>query len=87
MTDDVYFTKNTRPICLPRAEYQDNLGESGMIAGWGFDGRSWSNNLKVINVFILRNQDCKNMMDIQGKQIWQENDGLNFAVTKALSSR
>ena len=87
MTDDVYFTKNTRPICLPRVEYQDKLGESGMMAGWGFDGRNWSNNLKVINVFILRNQDCKNMMDIQGKQIWQENDGLNFAVTKALSSR
>ena len=87
MTDDVYFTKNTRPICLPRVEYQDKLGESGMMAGWGLDGRNWSNNLKVINVFILRNQDCKNMMDIQGKQIWQENDGLNFAVTKALSSR
>ena len=52
MTDDVYFTKNTRPICLPRAEYQDNLGESGMIAGWGFDGRSWSNNLFKSNKCI-----------------------------------
>ena len=87
MTDEVYFTENTRPICMPKEEYQENVGKSGILAGWGYDGSRWSTNMKEVDTFIIRNQDCKHMMNIQGKGVWQENDGLNFALRKAFSSR
>lgn len=48
MQEDIQYSNNIQPICLPPYEWDNKVLEEGMIAGWGLSERSDRINIEEV---------------------------------------
>ena len=71
LNEPVEFRNAIKPICMPEwTSRQFETNDQGTIAGWGWDGKEWAENLKEVDTNILSLHDCQDFM----KQWWEDKE-------------
>ena len=61
------FNAKIKPICLPRSMLMgDYDNKEGTIAGWGWDGQAFSDNLKEVETKIINTEVCDRVLHVRG---------------------
>ena len=63
LDDPLDFTKWQKPICMPTWATKKYENEKGVLAGWGWDGQSWPEDIKRVDAVIWSEQFSKSVMD------------------------
>lgn len=67
--EDVEFTDNIKPICLPFEDFpRAETGATVYSSGWGLTavGEGFSVTKKIVKETLISNQECKKGSDVQG---------------------